>query len=269
MRLKPMHELGIIVFGHTRPLLLADTLESLKRQNALQYVDLWIDGDQGIPELKRKVAITHQIAEKYDVGTRNYHRGQLGFRKLILLAMQQAVQKYKYIILLEDDCFPTREAVKSFTSELKEIEHADDIFSIYGHHFQIAEDSGLCSRFQGWGWATTAQKLAPYVDKLIECYSMCEKDYLAFTKKSLTPEIVERLDVTPPRLPTFTLRNFFAWDETLALLTALDGKSHRPTDKRIIYNCGMGEGSSRFAEYTKYTQPPFNMVLHKDVWKHF
>lgn len=264
-----MQELGVIVFGHTRPLLLADTLESLKRQNAVQYVDLWIDGDQGITELKRKVSVTHQIAEKYDVGVRNYHRGQLGFRKLILLAMQRAVQKYKYIILLEDDCFPTRDAVKIFVDELKAVEDNDDVFSVYGHHFFMAEDSGFCSRFQGWGWATTSQKLKPYVEKLIECYSMTERDYLSFTKKALTPEIIKRLDVTPPRLPTYTLNKFFAWDETLTLLTALDGKTHKPTDERIIYNCGMGEGSSRFGEQERFTRPPFNMVLHKDIWKYY
>jgi hypothetical protein len=160
-------------------------------------------------------------------------------------------------------------SLKRFISELKEIEDNDEIFSVYGHHFGMAEESGFCSRFQGWGWATTSQKLTPYVDKLINCYSMYEKDYLAFTQNSLTPEIIARLDVTPPRLPTDTLKKFFAWDETLALLTALDGKFHKPTGKRVIYNCGMGEGSSRFAEYDKFTKPPFNMVFHKDIWSYF
>lgn len=264
-----MQDLGIVVFGHTRALLLADTLESLKKQNSLEFVDLWIDGDQGVTDLKRKVSVTHRIVEKYNVGTRNFHRGHLGFRKLILLAMQQAVQKYKYIIFLEDDCFPSRNAINTFTEELKSIEDEENVFSVYGHHFLMAEDTGLCSRFQGWGWATTSRKLKPYLDKLISCYSMHEKDYLAFVEKSLTPEVIKLLDVTPPRLPTHTLRNFFAWDETMALLTALDGKLHKPTRERVIYNCGMGEGSSRFGDFEKFTKPPFNIVPHKDVWKYF
>lgn len=264
-----IQDIGILVFGHTRPLLLIDTLESLKRQNALQHVELWIDGDQGIANLRKKVAITHMIGDKYQVGRRVYHRGQLGFRKLILLAMQQAVQKYKYIIFLEDDCFPTHDAVKLFLDEIKAIEDDDNVFSVYGHPFLIAEQSGFCSRFQGWGWGTTAKKLKPYVDKLIDCYSMYEEDYLAFTKKSLTPEILKKIDVTPPRQPSATLTKFFAWDETLCLLTALDGKLHKPTKKRIIYNCGIGDGSSRFGINQMFLKPPFNMVLHKDIWSHF
>lgn len=264
-----MENLGVLIFGHTRPLLLADTLESLKLQNAIAQVDLWVDGDQGISDLKAKVSVTHKAASAYQVRNRFYHRGQLGFRKMILLAMQHAVQNYKYIILLEDDCFPTRDAVDVFVNELKAVENDEKVFSVYGHPFLMAEDSGYCSRFQGWGWATTAEKLAPYVDKLIACYSMHERDYLSFTQDALTPELLERLDVTPPRLPSQTLTKFFAWDETLALLTALDNRLHKPTSKRIIYNCGIGEGSSRFGVDHKFFKPPFNLVLHKDIWNYF
>ena len=264
-----LEDLGILVFGHTRPLLLADTLESLKKQGAIQNVDLWVDSDQGIPELRKKVSVTHQITSKFDVRNKYFHRGQLGFRKMILLAMQRAVQEYKYIILLEDDCFPSRDAVECFVNELKIVEADESVFSVYGHPFLMAEKSGVCTRFQGWGWATTSEKLAPYLKKLIDCYSMYEPDYLAFTKKSLTPEILKRLDVTPPRLPSHTLNNFFAWDETLALLTSLDGKVHKPTGKRIIYNCGLGEGASRFGEDKKFFEPPYNLVQPKDVWSYF
>lgn len=264
-----MEDLGILVFGHTRPLLLADTLESLKKQGAIQKVDLWIDGDQAIPHLRKKVSVTHQISSKFDVRHRFFHRGQLGFRKMILLAMQHAVQKYKYIILLEDDCFPSRDAVDIFLSELRATEDDENIFSIYGHPFLMAEDNGFCTRFQGWGWGTTSKKLAPYLKRLINCYSMYESDYLAFTKESLTPDILKRLDVTPPRLSSHTLNNFFAWDETLALLTALDRKVHKPTEKRIIYNCGLGEGASRFGINKTFFEPPYNLVMPKDVWSYF
>lgn len=264
-----MRDLGILVFGHTRPLLLADTLESLKIQGVINLVDLWVDGDQGIVELKKKLAVTHQVGNRYDVGVRYYHRGQLGFRKLILLAMQRAVQKYRYIIFLEDDCFPVSDSIEVFLSEIKAIETKDNIFSVYGHPFLMGEESGFCSRFQGWGWGTTAEKLAPYLEKLINCYSMYEKDFLDFTCRSLTPEICAKIDITPPRLASHTLKNFFAWDETLCLLTALDGKVHKPTTKRIIYNCGIGKDASRFGSEERFFKPPFNMILPKDVWKHF
>ena len=262
-------EFGIMVFGHTRTLILADLLESLNRQGAIHYVDLWVDGYQGKTDLKNKVAQTRKVGDDYAVGVRRYHQGQLGFRKLMLQAMQSAVRRYENILFLEDDCFPNRAAVDTFREDLEKVRDDDTVFSVYGHHFGLAEDGGRCSRFQGWGWATTATKLSPYVDRLIELYSISEQDYLDFTTGALTPEVRARLDVTPPRLPTDTLVNFFAWDETLALLTAMDGKWHVPTSERVIYNCGMGDGSAHFSNHQIFLNPPFNLIRPDQVWDYF
>ncbi|MEZ5558730.1 MAG: glycosyltransferase family A protein [Pseudomonadales bacterium] len=264
-----MKDFGILVFGHTRATLLGDLLESIDRQGAISSVDLWIDGYQGKTELKNRVHIAQKVGNNYDVGVRRYHHGQLGFRKLMLQAMQSAVSNYEHILFLEDDCFPTRNAVSIFREELSSIENDPETFSVYGHPFLMAEDSGYCTRFQGWGWATTADKLAPYVDRLVECYSMSEQDYLDFTRAALTPEILQRLDVTPPRQPSYTLKTFFAWDETLALLTAMDAKRHKVTRERVIFNCGMGDGSAHFGEDQKYLNPPFNIIPHERVWEVF
>ena len=263
-----MKDFGIVVFGHSRPLVLGDLLESLARQDALQYVDLWLDGYQGIVDLKNKVELTQKIADSYDVAIRRYHRGQLGFRKLILMAMQSAVHNYERILFLEDDCFPCRDAVTVFREEIAGTAAMEDIFSVYGHPFLMAEDGGICTRFQGWGWGTTAQKLAPYVDEMVSLYSIPEQEYLEFVDETLTDELLARLDVTPPRQPSYTLRSFFAWDETLALLTARDGKSHKPTHKRVIFNCGIGADASRFSG-DRFFQPPFNLVLPEKVWDHY
>lgn len=262
-------ELGIQVFGFTRVLTLENTLESLDRQGYLDCVDLWIDGDQGNEALREKLLITQKMTKNLPVRSHNYHRGQLGFRKLILLAMQAAVQKYKYIIFLEDDCFPTKNAINQFCKELQEIEHDDEVFSVYGHPFLMNEDTGYSTRFQGWGWATTAEKLKPYLEKLIDCYSMYEPTYLEFVNNNLTPEVLARLDVTPPRLPSYTLKNFYAWDETLALLTAMDQKKHKLTSQRTIYNCGIGGDSAHFEVEQRFFIPPFNMILDTDVWEYF
>lgn len=264
-----MKDLGVMVFAHTRATLLGEMLESLKQQKALKYVDLWVDGYQGVVSTRLKVEKTHKVADNYDVAVRRYHKGGLGFRKMILQAMQSAIHNYKYIIMLEDDCFPTRDAIEIFSRELKLIEDRDDIFSVYGHPFLMAEEGGLCSRFQGWGWATTSKKLAPYVDELIRLYSMPEQHYLDEVSRTLTPELLSRLDVTPPRLPSHTLRSFYAWDETLAMLTARDGMTHKLTDKRVIYNCGMGKDASRFSGENKFLKPPFNIVDPETVWDYF
>jgi len=262
-------DLGILVFGYSRPLHLADTLESLRRQGAIGLVDLWVDGDQGVESQRRRISVTKRVGDGFDVNNRMYHRGQLGFRKLIMMAMRDAISKYRNVVFLEDDCFPTRHAISSFMEMLDEVRDQEDVFSVYGHHFLVGEENGFSTRFQGWGWATTDEKLKPYLDRLIECYSMNEWDYLAWADAMMTPEVLARIDTTPPREASVTLRNFFAWDETLCLLTALDGMRHRRTTERVIYNAGFGDGSSRFNEQERFALPPFNMVSPNRVWDHF
>lgn len=275
LKLKPkvnivnMKELGILVFGHTRPLMLADVLESLKLQHAIGNVEVWLDGHQGIADLRNKVELVRRVVDNFDVAEKRYHNGQIGFRKMILQALTSAVVKYKKIIVLEDDCFPTKDAVSQFDKELAQIASDENVFSVYGHPFLMAEENGYCNRFQGWGWATTSKKLTPFLEKLIDCYSISEEDYLNFVEASLTPDILVRLDVTPPRLPTVTLRDFFAWDETLALLTAIERKVHKVSTKRIVYNCGVSQDSSRFKQIKLFSKPPFNMVAHDEVWGYF
>ncbi len=264
-----MGDFGILLFGHTRPLFIADVLDSLEKQGASRYVDVWLDGDQGNPEILRKTRLVADVVENFPVASIHKHRGALGFRKLIIQALSEAVRKYRYIMVLEDDCFPTRDAVATFREELAAIECNDSIFSVYGHHFMVPAEGDVITRFQGWGWGTTAEKLKPFLARLIDCYSLTEERYLEFVNRVLTDEVRARLDVTPPRLPSETITRFFAWDETLALLTALEGLSHKKTPRRTIYNFGASEDSSRFKDAVHYAEPPFNIIPHADAWKYF
>ena len=127
----------------------------------------------------------------------------------------------------------------------------------------------MITRFQGWGWGTTAAKLTPFLEKLLDCYSLTEEQYLSFVHSVLSDELRRKLDVTPPRQVSHTITRFFAWDETLALLTALEGKVHKKTPARTIYNFGASRESSRFKDVEWYAKPPFNMVSHADIWKYF
>ena len=264
-----MQDFGILVFCFCRPLHVSEVLESLAKQGEIGNVHVWIDGHQGDPGKKIKTDQVYQVVSRYPVGRIVAHSGNLGFRKLVLQALSDAVHRFRHILVLEDDCFPTRDAVKVFREELSAIETRDDIFSVYGSPFLVEAEKETCSRFQGWGWATTSEKLRPVLQELIECYSLTEEKYLEFVGRVLSPEVVARLDVTPPRLPTHTLRKFFAWDETIALLTALDGMSHKKTQKRTIYNFGIGDDAGHFRNIEWYRTPPFNMVSIDEVWDYF
>lgn len=264
-----MEEFGILVFGHTRPLFLADVLKSLEKQGALPLVHVWLDGHQGVPEISRKVELVWRVVENFDVAQVHRHHGALGFRKMMLQALTEATHTFKHFVVLEDDCFPTRNAIATFRDELNLIENEPKIFSVYGHHFLVPEETETITRFQGWGWGTTSEKIRPILNSLIDCYSLTEERYLAFVERVLTEDIKKRLDVTPPRQPSHTVTRFFAWDETIALLTALEGMWHKKTPVRTIYNFGASQDSSRFKNADWYANPPFNMVSHADIWEYF
>lgn len=262
-------DFGIIVFGHTRLDSLGAVLESLRRQDALKYTEVWLDGFQGNQNLKHKIENTIELVKKYPVKHLNRQSGNFGFRKMLILGLVEMCKKYKDILIFEDDCFPTHDAVSEFRKELDLIRENNSIFSVYGHHFLVESEKETCARFQGWGWATTSEKLMPMLRQLIDCYSMTEERYLKFVKLALTSDIKARIDVMHPRQPSFTLEKFFAWDETLCLLTALNNQVHKPTKKRTVYNCGMGSGSTHFDDNEMWRNPPFNLITAEEVWKYF
>jgi hypothetical protein len=260
---------GIALFGHTRLGELKAVLESLKKQDALQYTEVWLDGHQGNPVLKQKVTKTFELVQGYPVKRIHRQNGQFAFRKLLILGLSEMCGRYRDILVLEDDCFPTGDAVAQFQAEIEAVRSDPRIFSVYGHHFLTDSEGETCNRFQGWGWATTSEKLAPVLRQLIDCYSMTEKRYLEFVSLALTSDIRARIDVTPPRQPTHTLERFFAWDETLCLLTAMNDQVHKPTRKRTIYNCGMSKDSTHFANSDRYRMPPYNLITPDEVWRYF
>ena len=266
-----MNKFGILVFGCTRDKHINVVLESLKKQNALKHVDVWLDGHQGVGEKRLKCKKVFDVVSKYDVNNLYPHNGSLGFRKLIIQALSKAINEYDYLMILEDDCFPTRDAVEIFQKELLEIENEDDIFSIYGHPFLVKGEGKIFTRFQGWGWGTTSKKLEIFLEQLVKCYSMTEEMYLNFTAAALSKDVIEKLDVTYPRQPTKTLNSFFAWDETLALLTVLSGKVHKKTYKRTIFNFGADEESTRIRgdDIDIYLDPPYNIVKYEDIWSFY
>jgi hypothetical protein len=261
--------LGIALFGFNRSKLIENSLESLARQGKLGQVHLWIDGDQGNPARRRNTEAVFEVAKRYDVKKIHRHRGNLGFRKMMLQTMAYMSLHYDKIIFLEDDCFPTRNCIDSFDAELEAVRDRADVFSVYGHHFGLAHEDDFFPRFQGWGWATTSDKLRPVLDDLTQCFLMTEERFLSFTRDAMTPAILKRIDVTPGRQPSITLKAFFAWDETLCLLTALRGQVHKRSAERIVYNCGAGDDSTHFAEVESFRRPPFNMIAPSEVWDHF
>ncbi|MEJ2122308.1 MAG: hypothetical protein P8Z76_16730 [Alphaproteobacteria bacterium] len=262
-------DLGILVLGYTRPALLENVLESLRRQNALPTCHVWIDGTANRREAQARPELCVRAAKRFRPAEIRAHNGHLGIEKLMLDGLGFMSRHYDRFVVLEDDCFPISGAVAEFSRALDAVADRADVFSVYGHHFLTPSESYTITRFQGWGWATTSRKLSPVLDRLIALHDLNEHDYLEFVRSALTPEIVKRLDVTPGRDVTGVLERFFSWDSCTALLTASDGLVHRKTDRRVVYNCGMTEGNGHFAPSDRMRRPPFNMITPDEVWQVF
>jgi hypothetical protein len=258
---------GVLVIGHTRPELLKNTLESLARQNAMAYTNVWLDGHQGLHELISRVYECRSVAAHFAPADMVAYAGHVGTRKLLLDALHALADRYSRLIILEDDCFPTRSAVRTFDEDLDRIENDPSVYSVYGHHFLLPTEGATITRFQGWGWATTTAKLRPVLQQARECFCWSEPRYLRWVEDRLTADVRARLEVTPGRNPIETIRSFYCWDGCICVITASMGLSHRKTSRRVVYNCGMGGRSSHFPLQERFLHAPFNMISPDDVWR--
>ena len=265
-----MKPLGILVFGHRRAAVLWNVLESLRRQDVLGCTHVWIDGIAHSPELEPKVQAVRALAREFDTASWVNCHGRLGIEKLMLDGLTEMARNYRDIVVLEDDCFPTADAIRVFSAELDRVRDDAGIYSVYGNPFGVEGEGEVFPRFQGWGWATTRDKLIPVLAQLKAMFMMSEPDYLDWTGRMLTPEMRQRLNVTGPRDVTFVLGRQFSWDSATTLLTAILGLQHRRTPHRIVYNCGAGEDAGHFrGEVDPYRGPPFNMIGADEAWQFF
>lgn len=257
---------GILVVAYARPALLELVLESLRRQGAIGRTHVWIDGTADRMEMTARPNECAEVARRHEVAEIRSHRGHLGIEKLMLDGLATMSRRYQGIIVLEDDCFPTGQAVEAFTSLLDRVAQPGAIFSVYGHHFRTPREAELNTRFQGWGWATTSRRLEPVLARARELFLLPEKEYLEFTHRSLDAELVAKLDVTPGRNVCEVARRFYSWDSCVALLTAQAGLQHLRTPAQVVYNCGIGGGVGHFPDAERLRQPPFNMIRPDEAW---
>jgi glycosyltransferase involved in cell wall biosynthesis len=261
---------GIIVFGHSRPLLLRNLLEALRRQSTTNDIHVWLDGHHGRPSCIEPVTICRELVQKEfpDVHLTAMN-GNVGIEKLMIDGLSFMSSRYDRIIVLEDDCFPTADAIAEFEQALDEIATRSEVYSVYGHHFLTESEGETITRFQGWGWATTREKLLPVLAEIKRCFAMPELEYLQWARENMTPNVIKRLDVTPGRNCIKVASSFFCWDACTCVVTAVRQLVHKKTTKRVIYNCGMGDGSTHFPENDKFRQPPFNMISPNEVWDYY
>ena len=147
----PANDLCIAVFCFDRPTYLGHVHKSLGKQSALHLVHVIIDGHQGNPAKREETERVVKVAKQHGVGQIHRHYGNLGFRKLMISALVYLSARYRQLIIIEDDCFPTASAIETFKEELREIENDPSIFSVYGHPFGVPNERTGIGRDKGLG----------------------------------------------------------------------------------------------------------------------
>lgn len=261
----------ILVIGYNRPYHLQAVLESLRLQDKLSICHVWIDGTQGRAEYKNDNIKTIEIAKRYHCKEVRLHWGHLGIEKLMLDALKELTSLYDSIIILEDDCFPIEGSIDKIIKDIELINKDKEIYSVYGHHFECESDlTRKFSRFQGWGWASTSEKIKKVLPELERLFLLSEKEYLKEVDKYLTQSVIDRLDITPGRDVINVLRHGFSWDSATAMLCASYGLDHLRTEKKQIYNTGFSKNVGHFeSESKRLLNPPFNIIPLQKAWNFF
>ena len=92
-----------------------------------------------------------------------YSEKNLGLRKRIISGLNKVFDKEKQVIILEDDCIPTKEFFLYTKILLKKFKHDKKVASICGSNHLSSWDKGnMCylqsKYFNSWGWATWSDR---------------------------------------------------------------------------------------------------------------
>ena len=265
-----LSDLIILVFGHQRPSALGYVLEGLRRQDALRFTQVWLDGHQEHPELVRKVLQCQQLELWFPDAEWVKYGSHRSLCMVLITALERAVERYSRIVVLEDDCFPAQRAVATMGEALDAIESDPCVFSVYGHHFNDEREGETTTAFQCWGWGTTAEKLRPVLRQLKQLWHMDEPDCVRWINERMTPQIRQRMDVFPGRSCSDILRKRFCWDAAVAFLVARAGMVNQRTSQQVVYNFGIGRDSGHFSTFEdRFLRPPFNMIREEQLVNSF
>ena len=260
----------IQVFGHSRPRALRYVLEGLRRQGAMPITEVWLDGHEEKPELVPKVEECRALEKEFPAAKWMKYGSRVGHVKIFIDAMRTAIPKYENIIILEDDCFPGRDAISAFEDGLNRIRSDPTYFSIYGHHFGGPKEGDETTAFQCWGWATTSQKMKPILEDFVRLWEMPEPECVLWIKEHMTEDIRNRMDVFPGRSDTSILQTQFCFDAVIAFLVAKEKMLNKRTPQQVVFNFGIGEDSGHFTqEMPMFFVPPYNMISESELVRRF
>lgn len=157
----------VVVFVYNRIDDTMETLQALNENILASESDLYIFSDAPkYPEDKEKVQKVRDYILKYQsyadfhsISIRMAERNK-GLAKSIIEGVTEIVNEYGNVVVLEDDCVPTKDFLRYMNDALLFFQDDDNIWSIAGYGYKLPSleeypyDSYLSYRGSSWGWAT-------------------------------------------------------------------------------------------------------------------
>lgn len=177
---------GIAIFAYDRPKHLKTTLDAILK-NSNHPIYIYVDGPAS-KEIEKKQSLIFKIIEnaqkkRNDIFLIKSSENR-GLCKAILNGIRNTFIFTDKIIVIEDDILVNKKFFEFINFWLNEAKNHDDVLSICGYQFPIAQSSIVnksqiksikLPRFMPWGWATWKEKWELYYEenlrKILKTYS--------------------------------------------------------------------------------------------------
>lgn len=198
---------------------------------------------------------------------RKYNKQNLGCKNAVVSAIDWAFEKEEHLIIIEDDCLPSKSFFK-FTDEMLELyKDNKNVMQISGNNFltnpEIIKDSYYFSKINDiWGWATWKrawtlldQEMAGY-----EEFKSDRKIYRYFPKKLMAVWLEKYLD-------SAYLQLGYIWSSYWSYTILKNNGLTIAPKKNLVENIGIeinataGDESKYFKLYSSFKKSELNWPL--------
>ena len=206
-----------VLFTYNRPKHTKAVLEALSRNKVLpQKLFIFQDGVKESTNLEDWIAVGEIISSVSWCETEIIiHQNNKGLADSVIDGVNDILQSYDAVIVLEDDCVPHPKFMSYMTEALRKYESNKQVYSITGYAYPVNLKKGETDAYFGgressWGWGTWKDRWSQYA-----------RDYTLLRKIKSEPQMNERLQTWGADLENYFIGNVYGKCNSWAVFWSL------------------------------------------------